>query len=154
VVSGIRLFGRQLWLGRPGLKPCKKRRAILELLQHWLCRTPPARQSSSATPKTFAAGHTPDFVVNSPANRVLTGSQPQQGFAAGFIDYHSLDREIDHAAVLPEELVVIMGEETAKPRGAAHLAGKTVRRRFTDLLRNVDGHWQVAVRQSTVIQVE
>jgi ketosteroid isomerase-like protein len=104
--------------------------------------------------ETFAAGHTPDFVVNSPANRVLTGSQPQQGFAAGFIDYHSLDREIDYAAVLPEGLVVIMGEETAKPRGAAHMAGKTVRRRFTDLWRNVDGHWQVAVRQATVIQVE
>jgi hypothetical protein len=95
-----------------------------------------------------------DFVVNSPANRVLTGSEPQQGFAAGVIDYHALDREIDYAAILPEGLVVIMGEETATPRGAAHFAGKKVRRRFTDLWRNVDGNWQVAVRQATVIKVE
>ena len=103
---------------------------------------------------TFAAGHTQDFVVNSPANRVLTGSEPQQGFVAGLIDYHALDREIDYAAILPEGLVVIMGEETARPRGSAHFAGKVIRRRFTDLWRNVNGQWQVAVRQATVIKVD
>jgi len=101
----------------------------------------------------FAAGHTKDFIVNSPANRVITGLQSEQAFAAGLIDYHSLDREIDYAAVLPEGLVVIIGEETATPRGRAHHAGKTIRRRFTDLWRNVDGRWQVAVRQATVIDV-
>ena len=101
----------------------------------------------------FAASHTRDAVVNSPANRVLTGSQSEQGFAAGLIDYHSLQRQIDYAATLPEGLVVIMGEEKATPRGLAHHAGKTIRRRFTDVWRNVDGRWQVAVRQATVIDV-
>jgi hypothetical protein len=101
----------------------------------------------------FATGHTNDFIVNSPANRVITGLQSEQAFASGLIDYHSLDRQIDYAAVLPEGLVVIMGEETATPRGLAHLAGKTIRRRFTDVWRNVDGRWQVAVRQATVIDV-
>ena len=102
----------------------------------------------------FAAGHTADFMVNSPANRVLTGRQSEQGFASGLIDYEALDRKIDSAAVLPEGLVVIMGEETATPRNRAHFAGKTIQRRFTDIWRNVEGSWQVAIRQATVIKVE
>ena len=104
--------------------------------------------------ESFTAGHTEDFVVNSPANRVLTASQSHQGFSAGLIDYHSLDREIDYAAILPEGLVVIMGQETATPRGNAQFAGKTIKRRFTDLWRNVDGSWQVAVRQASLIKVD
>ena len=103
--------------------------------------------------RAFAAGHTCDFVVNSPANRVLNAMQAQQGFEVGAIDYNSLDRKIDYAGKLPEGLVVIMGEETATPRNKAHFAGKTIRRRFTDIWRLVDGSWQVAVRQATVIDV-
>lgn len=103
--------------------------------------------------KAFAAGHTSDFVVNSPANRVLNAMQAQQGFESGAIDYNSLNRKIDYAAKLPEGLVVIMGEETATPRNKAHFAGKTIRRRFTDIWRLVDGLWQVAVRHATVIDV-
>jgi hypothetical protein len=104
-------------------------------------------------PAGFAAGQTRDACINSPANRVLTAAQAEQGFAAGLIDYHAITCVIDHAALLPEGLVVIMGEETVTPRGRARDAGKTVRRRFTDIWRNVDGVWAVAVRQATVIDV-
>ena len=50
-----------------------------------------------------------------------------------------------------------MGEEVVKPRAtsANANAGKTVRRRFTDVWRkDADGRWRLSVRQATITSVE
>jgi ketosteroid isomerase-like protein len=47
-----------------------------------------------------------------------------------------------------------MGEEVVEPRDTAANAGKTVRRRFTDVWRKEpDGRWRLTVRQATVTSV-
>ena len=102
----------------------------------------------------FASGHAPECVVNSPANRVISGAQAEAAFAAGMIDYAAADRVIDHVAKLPGGMIVVMGEEILRPRGRSQDAGKRVRRRFTDLWRAVDGVWKISVRQATIIAVE
>ncbi len=74
-------------------------------------------------------------------------------FSRGFIRYHSFDRRIEYAGRLGE-LVVIMGNEILAPKGKAPNAGKIVHRRFTDIWRNEQGVWRLALRQATVARVE
>ena len=44
-----------------------------------------------------------------------------------------------------------MGEETYQFEAGMPQAGKTLRRRFTDLYQKVDGKWALSLRQATVI---
>jgi hypothetical protein len=53
-----------------------------------------------------------------------------------------------------DDVVVIMGEETVRPAAAMPNAGKIVRRRFTDLWRQIGGVWKLAIRQSTIVSVD
>ena len=63
------------------------------------------------------------------------------------VTIEALDARADH--------VVIMGEEVVKPRDTAANAGKTVRRRFTDVWRRAsDGKWLLSIRQATITSVE
>lgn len=101
----------------------------------------------------FAAFHAPECIVNSPANRVIDGKTAARAMAAGMIDYSRFERRVEHAGKLPSGMVVIMGEEVLVPRGAAPNAGKTVRRRFTDVWRDDAGAWKLSVRQATIIDV-
>jgi hypothetical protein len=51
--------------------------------------------------------------------------------------------------------VVIMGEEVVKPRNTAPHAGRTVRRRFTDVWRREpDGAWLLTIRQATITSID
>jgi hypothetical protein len=51
--------------------------------------------------------------------------------------------------------VVIMGQEIVKPRDTAANAGKTIRRRFTDVWRrDSDGTRRLTVRQATITALE
>jgi hypothetical protein len=62
-------------------------------------------------------------------------------------------RKVDFAGVRGDT-VVIMGEEIVDPIANTPNAGKTVRRRFTDIWKNVDGVWKVTIRQATVTSVQ
>lgn len=104
--------------------------------------------------KAFLGVFAPDAAVNNPQNRVVTPQAVAMVFEKGLIDYHSLDRMIEHVALRPSGEVVAMGEETVRPRGQAPNAGKTVRRRFTDVWRNDGGTWKLALRQATIIEVK
>jgi ketosteroid isomerase-like protein len=49
----------------------------------------------------------------------------------------------------------MMGEEVVKPKETAPHAGKTVRRRSTDVWRKEsDGQWRLTIRQATITSVE
>lgn len=102
----------------------------------------------------FAAAFSADALVNNPGGQVFTGVQAAGGFRAGMIDYHSMERHIEGAQAMPGGYVVVMGEEVVTPKGKAANAGKTVRRRFTDVWRKEDAGWKLAVRQATVVSVE
>jgi hypothetical protein len=106
-------------------------------------------QDADAFETLLASG----LVVNSPRNVVSLREQTLGAFRAGTIRYSAYERKIEFAGVRGDG-VVVMGEETVKPIGNAPHAGKTVRRRFTDIWRKEDGAWRLSVRQATIISIE
>jgi ketosteroid isomerase-like protein len=94
-----------------------------------------------------------DVIVNSPLGTINRRDDTLAAFGRGFIRYNSFDRRIEYAGKLGE-LVVIMGNEILAPKGKAPNAGKIVHRRFTDIWRNEQGAWRLALRQATVAKVE
>lgn len=108
-----------------------------------------AAQDIEAVSALFAK----DLVVNSPANRVAR-LEAVLGFRAGRMNYESAE-ETSEAIDARGDQVVMMGEEVITPRDTAANAGKTVRRRFTDVWRREpDGRWRLTIRQATIISVE
>jgi ketosteroid isomerase-like protein len=101
-----------------------------------------------------AAVSAKDLVVNTPANRVARLETVIGFFKAGRMNYESVDVTIE-ALDARGDHVVIMGEEVVVPRESAPNAGKTVRRRFTDVWRKEsDGEWRLTIRQATITSVE
>ena len=102
----------------------------------------------------FVGAFADDALVNSPTNNVADKAMAAQRFKGGIIDYAAMDRVIDYAGLRKSGEVVAMGEEIIKPRGNALHAGKTIRRRFTDVWRNDGGTWKLVLRQATIIDVK
>lgn len=95
-----------------------------------------------------------DLIVNTPANRVARLETVIALFKAGRMNYEAAEETIE-ALDARENQVVIMGGEVVKPREATANAGKTVRRRFTDVWRkDPDGKWRLTIRQATITSVE
>jgi hypothetical protein len=94
-----------------------------------------------------------DVIVNSPLGTINRRDDTLAAFGRGFIRYKSFDRRIEYAGKLGE-LVVTMGNEILAPKGNAPNAGKVVHRRFTDIWRNEQGAWRLALRQATVTRIE
>ena len=101
----------------------------------------------------FAADQAPELMVNSPANRVLSGPQTIAAFKAGLIDYASCALTIEYAAVRPNGEVVLMSAEVVKPRDRTRNAGKTVTYRVTEIWRPEAGDWKLSVRHATIVDV-
>jgi Domain of unknown function (DUF4440) len=103
--------------------------------------------------KAFGDSLASDVIVNSPVGTINRRDDTLAAFGGRFIRYISFDRRIEYAGKLGE-LVVIMGNEILAPKGKAPNAGKIVHRRFTDIWRNEQGVWRLALRQATVAKVE
>jgi len=58
------------------------------------------------------------------------------------------------AVLVHGDTVILMGQETVKPKGKAPFAGQTLRRRFTNIWMKRDGRWQLTARQATIIDRE
>lgn len=96
-----------------------------------------------------------DLVVNTPGNRVARREQVLGFFREGRMNYESGGGATLEALDVRGDHVVLMGEEIVKPRETAANAGKTVRRRFTDVWRReADGKWRLTIRQATITSVE
>jgi hypothetical protein len=65
----------------------------------------------------------------------------------------NVERKIEFAGVRGDT-VVIMGEEIVRPIANTPNAGKIVHRRFTDIWKDTNSVWRLAVRQATVISAE
>jgi ketosteroid isomerase-like protein len=112
------------------------------------------RAGASSDFDAMAAVFAPDLVVNSPINMVVTRENVLARMRSGQIAYEStFTRTIDFAGVRGDA-VVVMGEEVVVPVGNAPAAGKTVHRRFTDIWRNYDGAWRLAIRQATITSAQ
>lgn len=58
------------------------------------------------------------------------------------------------AVLVLGDTVILMGQETVKPKGEAPFAGQTVRRQFTNIWTKRDGRGQLTARQATIIDRE
>jgi ketosteroid isomerase-like protein len=95
-----------------------------------------------------------DAVVNNPFNKIASKQDAVRNLKTGLIDYTSLDRFVEYAALRGEHEVVFMGEEKLTPVGKAKFAGKHLRRRTTEIWTDVSGSWKLSLRQATIYSAE
>ena len=98
----------------------------------------------------FAALLAKDLVVNNPQNSISIKGATGQRNSSGLISYSSYVRSVEYVGMLGE-MVLLMGDERVVPKGDSPMAGKEVRRRFTDVWKMEGGHWVLAARQATIV---
>ncbi len=108
--------------------------------------TPDARE--------FSAVFADDAVVNNPFNRIARKKDAERNLATGLIDYTTLQRNIEYAALRGDHDVVLMGEEVLTPIRKAKFAGEKIRRRTTEVWTDVSGQWKLAIRQATIYRTK
>ncbi len=104
--------------------------------------------------QVFESMFSDEAVVNNPFNKIARKQDAVHNLRTGLIDYTSLDRSIEYAAIRGEHEVVLMGEEILTPVGKAKFAGKHVRRRTTEIWTDVTGSWKLSLRQATIYSAE
>lgn len=96
------------------------------------------------------------FVVNAPNNQVVIGRQAVMDtfVHSGVIDFSSFERHIDFFR-MEGNFAIIMGLETLMPNAdapsAGLVAGRVVRRRFTNIWRKETDTWRLFARHANVI---
>lgn len=98
----------------------------------------------------FESMFTDDAVVNNPYDKIATKQDAVRNLRTGAIDYTSLERAVEYAALRGEHEVVLMGEESVTPVGHAKFSGKHIRRRTTEVWTDAGGAWQLSLRQATI----
>ena len=92
-----------------------------------------------------------DFTVNNPTNQVSRGrTEVLNRVRSGQLNYSSFVREIESVRVYGDT-VIVMGLEAIVPSGASADAGKTIRRRYTNIWMKRKGKWLLASRHANVI---
>jgi ketosteroid isomerase-like protein len=97
--------------------------------------------------------YSPGFVVNSPANRVETLQNLITRMRGGSIDRDKFEKYIEIISITGN-VAVVMGNELVVPTGVAANAGKTVKRRYTNIWVKNENSWMLLARQSSNISVE
>ena len=95
----------------------------------------------------------PGFVVNSPGNKVETFQDLLIRIKSGALDRESFEKNIEKIT-FNENVAIVMGSEIVKPTGNAASAGRTIKRRYTNIWMKSKKSWQLVARQSTIISVE
>jgi hypothetical protein len=96
------------------------------------------------------------FTVNAPNNQVVIGRQAvlDTFVGAGVINFSKFERQIEFVRV-DGRFVFIMGLETLVPvadaPAAGLIAGRTTRRRFTNIWKDEDGTWRLYARHANLI---
>ncbi len=92
----------------------------------------------------------PNFVVNAPTNKITTLQELMQLMRQGAVDMEEFER-ITEKVTFTNNIAIAMGNETLHPTGKMPNAGKTVKRRYTNIWMKNEGGWQLVARQSTTI---
>ncbi len=107
------------------------------------------KKDTTALYKLFSA----DFVVNAPTNKITTLQELKRLIRNGEVDLESFDR-ITEKVTFTGDIAIAMGNETLRPTGKMPNAGKTVKRRYTNIWMKNGDSWQLTARQATIISVE
>jgi ketosteroid isomerase-like protein len=92
-----------------------------------------------------------DFMVNAPFNRVTMGSQEVIDLVKkGAISYSSFTRNIEQVMV-KGDMVITMGSEEVVPNGDSPDAGKTIKRRYTNIWTRQNNSWRLTARHANEI---
>ena len=97
-----------------------------------------------------------EFIVNAPNNQVVVGRRAvlETFVRAGVINFSIFERQIELIRA-DGTFVIIMGLETVEPvsdaPSAGLVAGRTIKRRFTNIWKNEAGTWRLFVRHANVI---
>ena len=97
--------------------------------------------------------YSPSIVFNSPANKVESFQEILAKIKRGGSDRESFERIIEKIT-FADNIAIVMGNETIKPTGQAPNAGKTVKRRYTDIWMKMETSWKLVARQSTIVSIE
>ena len=95
----------------------------------------------------------PEFIVNNPANIVVTKREVVELLKGGKIDYESFDRTIETISVI-DNTAIVMGSEGLKPQGVTDNKGMNVKRRFTNVWLRRQGQWKLVGRQATISSLQ
>ncbi|MBC8151509.1 MAG: nuclear transport factor 2 family protein [Bacteroidetes bacterium] len=90
----------------------------------------------------------PDYVVNNPFNQAVNASQGP--VRQGNLTYSAFTRDVEKV-LIHGQTAIAMGGETVVPSGKSANAGKTIKRRFTDVWMNTTGKWLLVARHASVI---
>ncbi|MDQ3278785.1 MAG: nuclear transport factor 2 family protein [Bacteroidota bacterium] len=90
------------------------------------------------------------IVVQNPEITIVGFLQIMARIKSGKINDAAFERKIENIALL-NGIAVVMGVETITPQGNTQNAGKTVKRRFTNIWTKEDGVWNLTARQATIV---
>lgn len=94
----------------------------------------------------------PQLVVNTPLNRVATFEDVMHLIRIGKIDV-SADEKVIEKITFVENVAIVMGYDIVKPQGAMANAGKTAKRRYTDIWMKDKNNWRLTARQVNIILI-
>ena len=89
-----------------------------------------------------------DVTVNHPTNRIVKEKKELLDLIRqGVIRYTTFER-YPETFLFFKDMVVVMGSELVIPAQGAPNAGKSVKRRYTNIWLNKDGKWRLTVRHA------
>lgn len=91
----------------------------------------------------------PDFVVNSPENKVLTREDVFAAIKAGELEYEKYETVVESFTV-HGDVVVVMAHENVSASAGSH-AGKRLVRRSTNIWQKRNQTWVMIARQATIV---
>jgi ketosteroid isomerase-like protein len=92
------------------------------------------------------------IVVLNPENIIVGFQQILNRIRNGKISYSSFERNIEKISFV-NGIAVAMGLETLVPQGDTRDAGKTVKRRFTNIWTKEKESWKLTARQATIVSI-
>ena len=92
------------------------------------------------------------IVVQNPENAIVGFRQIMDRIKNGKINYSTFERRIDNIALV-NSIAIVMGLETLITQGNTKDAGKTVKRRFTNVWTKEKDGWKLTARQATIISI-
>jgi hypothetical protein len=101
-------------------------------------------QDTAALQKMWAA----DFTVNTPFNRVTLSTRELLDMVNnGTIRFSSFTRNIEQI-ILKNDMAITMGSEEVVFTGKVTQAGKTIKRRYTNIWLKQNGVWKLSYRHA------
>ena len=91
-----------------------------------------------------------DYVVNAPDNVIYSAGKTKLDRPVLKRSRTAFTREIEQI-IIRGNTVISMGNETVTPAGDDMSAGKTVKRRYTNIWMKLDGNWKLVARHANII---